>query len=87
MNNKDWKADFECVYYVTELKYNLFSVSQFCDSKKKVLCTETWCFILSSDFKMPIKGKIILKIPRKDNTYNVAVKDIVPSRGLTCVGC
>nr|GEY32015.1 hypothetical protein [Tanacetum cinerariifolium] len=50
---KDGRLDFKDVYYVEELKhYNLFSVSQMCDKKKKVLFTDTDCLVLSSDFKL-----------------------------------
>ncbi|GJT99040.1 hypothetical protein Tco_1094558 [Tanacetum coccineum] len=35
------KLDFEDVYFVKELKFNLFSVSQMCDKKNSVLFTET----------------------------------------------
>ncbi|GJS23096.1 ribonuclease H-like domain-containing protein [Tanacetum coccineum] len=35
------KLDFEDVYFVKELKFNLFSVSQMCDKKNNVLFTET----------------------------------------------
>ncbi|GKC70175.1 hypothetical protein Tco_1116058, partial [Tanacetum coccineum] len=45
------KLDFEDVYFVKELKFNLFSVSQMCDRKNSVLFTDTECVILSSDFK------------------------------------
>nr|GEV63938.1 ribonuclease H-like domain-containing protein [Tanacetum cinerariifolium] len=46
--------DFEDVYYVEELKhYNLFSMSQMCDKKNKVLFTDTDCLVLSLDFKLP----------------------------------
>ncbi|GKD37615.1 hypothetical protein Tco_1257822, partial [Tanacetum coccineum] len=37
------KLDFEDVYFVKELKFNLFSVSQMCDKKNSVLFTETEC--------------------------------------------
>ncbi|GKA33088.1 putative ribonuclease H-like domain-containing protein [Tanacetum coccineum] len=47
------KLDFEDVYFVKELKFNLFSVSQMCDRKNSVLFTETECLILSPDFKLP----------------------------------
>ncbi|GJW52307.1 ribonuclease H-like domain-containing protein [Tanacetum coccineum] len=46
------KLDFEDVYFVKELKFNLFSVSQMCDKKSSVLFTETECLILSPDFKL-----------------------------------
>ncbi|GJR84070.1 ribonuclease H-like domain-containing protein [Tanacetum coccineum] len=45
------KLDFEDVFFVKELKFNLFSVSQMCDKKNSVLFTETnrfsWVFFLS----------------------------------------
>nr|GEU91787.1 putative ribonuclease H-like domain-containing protein [Tanacetum cinerariifolium] len=51
---KAGRLDFEDVYYVKELKhYNLFSVSQMCDKKNKVLFTDTDCLVLSPDFKLP----------------------------------
>ncbi|GKC58563.1 ribonuclease H-like domain-containing protein [Tanacetum coccineum] len=46
------KLDFEDVYFVKELKFNLFSVSQMCDKKNNVLFIETECLILSPDFKL-----------------------------------
>ncbi|GJS96239.1 ribonuclease H-like domain-containing protein [Tanacetum coccineum] len=75
--------DFEDVYFVKELKFNLFSVSQMCDRKNSVLFTETECLILSPDFKLPDENQVILKIPRKDNMYSFDLKNIVPSKGLT----
>ncbi|GKB38879.1 hypothetical protein Tco_0883821 [Tanacetum coccineum] len=45
------KLDFEDVYFVKELKFNLFSVSQMCDKKNSVLFTDTECVVLSPDFK------------------------------------
>ncbi|GKD23212.1 hypothetical protein Tco_1224915 [Tanacetum coccineum] len=44
--------DFEDVYFVKELKFNLFSVSQMCDKKNNVLFTDTECVIPSPDFKL-----------------------------------
>ncbi|GJV39302.1 putative ribonuclease H-like domain-containing protein [Tanacetum coccineum] len=46
------KLDFEDVYFIKELKFNLFSVSQMCDKKNSVLFTETEFLILSLDFKL-----------------------------------
>ncbi|GJY03772.1 hypothetical protein Tco_0369712 [Tanacetum coccineum] len=46
------KLDFEDVYFVKELKFNLFSVSQKCDKKNSVLFTDTECVVLSLDFKL-----------------------------------
>ncbi|GJY02813.1 putative ribonuclease H-like domain-containing protein [Tanacetum coccineum] len=44
--------DFEDVYFVNELKFNLFSVSQMCDKKNYVLFTDTECLVLSPNFKL-----------------------------------
>ncbi|GJS28812.1 hypothetical protein Tco_0489432 [Tanacetum coccineum] len=44
--------DFEDVYFVNELKFNLFSVSQMCDKKNYVLFTDTECLVLSPSFKL-----------------------------------
>ncbi|GKF61117.1 hypothetical protein Tco_0181171, partial [Tanacetum coccineum] len=43
------KLDFEDVYFVNELKFNLFSVSQMCDKKNSVLFTKTKCLVLSCE--------------------------------------
>ncbi|GKF27807.1 hypothetical protein Tco_0094149, partial [Tanacetum coccineum] len=46
--------DFENVYYVKELQhFNLFSISQICDKKNRVLFTDTDCLVLSKDFILP----------------------------------
>ncbi|GJY97405.1 ribonuclease H-like domain-containing protein, partial [Tanacetum coccineum] len=55
------KLDFEDVYFVKELKFNLFSVSQMCDKKNSVLFTQTefpvrsinrmsYCLVVTNDF-------------------------------------
>ncbi|GJX77818.1 ribonuclease H-like domain-containing protein [Tanacetum coccineum] len=49
---KTSKLDFEDVYLVKELQFNLFSVSQMCNKKNNVLFTDTGCFVLSPDFKL-----------------------------------
>ncbi|GJY59798.1 hypothetical protein Tco_0459690 [Tanacetum coccineum] len=46
------KLDFEDVYFVKELQFNLFIVSHMCDKKNSVLFTDTGCFVLSPDFKL-----------------------------------
>ncbi|GJR44508.1 uncharacterized mitochondrial protein-like protein [Tanacetum coccineum] len=78
------KLDFKDVYFVKELKFNLFSVSQMCDKKNNVLFTDTECVVLSPDFKLLDENHVFLRVPRKDNMYNVELKNIVPSGGLTC---
>ncbi|GJV82132.1 putative ribonuclease H-like domain-containing protein [Tanacetum coccineum] len=80
---KTGKLDFEDVYFVKELQFNLFSVSQMCDKKNSVLFTDTACFVLSPDFKLPDESQVLLKVPRKNNMYNVDMKNIVPKKSLT----
>ncbi|GKA16422.1 putative ribonuclease H-like domain-containing protein [Tanacetum coccineum] len=77
--------DFEDVYFVNELKFNLFSVSQMCDKKNYILFTDTACIVLSPNFKLPDESKILLKIPRKDNMYSFDMKNIVSKETLTCL--
>nr|GEU63176.1 putative ribonuclease H-like domain-containing protein [Tanacetum cinerariifolium] len=79
------KLDFDDVYFVKELKFNLFSVSQICDKKNSVLFTDTECLILSSDFKLPNENHLLLRVPRENNMYNVDLKNIVPLGDLTCL--
>nr|GFB55308.1 hypothetical protein [Tanacetum cinerariifolium] len=77
------KLDFDDVYFVKELKFNLFSVSQMCDKKNSVLFTDTECLILSPDFKLPDENHVLLRVPRENNMYNVNLKNTVPSGDLT----
>ncbi|GKB05626.1 ribonuclease H-like domain-containing protein [Tanacetum coccineum] len=82
---KTRKLDFEDVYFVQELKFNLFSVSQMCDKKNSVLFTKTECLVLSHDFKLLDKSQVLLKVPRQNNMYSFDLKDVVPLGGLTCL--
>ncbi|GJT70897.1 retrovirus-related pol polyprotein from transposon TNT 1-94, partial [Tanacetum coccineum] len=79
------KIDFEDVFFVKELKFNLFSVSQMCDKKNSVLFTETECLALSPDFKIVDEIQVLLRVPRQKNMYNFDLKNIVPSGDLTCL--
>ncbi|GKB42945.1 ribonuclease H-like domain-containing protein, partial [Tanacetum coccineum] len=79
------KLDFEDVYFVKELKFNLFSVSQMCDKKNYVLFTDSECLVLSPNFKLLDESQFLLKIPRQNNMYNFDMKNIVPKDGLTCL--
>nr|GEX34931.1 hypothetical protein [Tanacetum cinerariifolium] len=79
------KLDFDDVYFVKELKINLFSVLQMCDKKNSVLFTDTECIVLSFDFKLPDENHLLLRVPRENNMYNVDLKNIVPSGDLTCL--
>nr|GEV51753.1 hypothetical protein [Tanacetum cinerariifolium] len=77
--------DFDDVYFVKELKFNLFSVSQMCDKKNNVLFIDTECVVLSSDFKLPDENRVLLRVPRENNMYNVDLKNVVSSGDLTCL--
>nr|GEU60037.1 ribonuclease H-like domain-containing protein [Tanacetum cinerariifolium] len=58
---KTGKLDFDNVYFVKDLKFNLFSVLQMCDKKNNVLFTDTECVVLSYDFKLPDEHHVLLK--------------------------
>nr|GFA75787.1 ribonuclease H-like domain-containing protein [Tanacetum cinerariifolium] len=83
------KLDFDDVYFIKELKFNLFSVSQMCDTKNSVLFTDTKCLVLSPDFKLPdasqVLLRVLLRVSRENNMYNVNLKNILPSGNLTCL--
>ncbi|GJZ63931.1 hypothetical protein Tco_0620352 [Tanacetum coccineum] len=72
------KLNFEDVYFVKELKFNLFSVSKMCDKKNSVLFIETECLVLSPDFKLLDESQVLLKIPRHNNMYSFDLKNVVP---------
>nr|GEU75820.1 putative ribonuclease H-like domain-containing protein [Tanacetum cinerariifolium] len=79
------ELDFGDVYFIKELKFNLFSVSQMCDKKKSVLFTDTECVVLSFDYKLPDENHVLLRVLRENNMYNVDLKNVVPSGDLTCL--
>ncbi|GJT86428.1 putative ribonuclease H-like domain-containing protein [Tanacetum coccineum] len=79
------KLDFEDVYFVKELQFNLFSVSQMCDKKNSVLFTDTGCFVLSPKFKLVDESQVLLKVPKKSNMYSVNMKNIILKESLTCL--
>ncbi|GJT83621.1 putative ribonuclease H-like domain-containing protein [Tanacetum coccineum] len=82
---KTGNLDFENVYFVRELKFNHFSVSQMCDKKNSVLFNDTKCIVLSPNFKLTDESQLLLKVPRKNNMYSVDLKNIIPKGGLTCL--
>nr|GEU42952.1 hypothetical protein [Tanacetum cinerariifolium] len=45
----------------------------------------TKCIILSPEFKLPDENQVLLRVPRENNMYNIDLKNIVPSRDLTCL--
>nr|GEW26647.1 hypothetical protein [Tanacetum cinerariifolium] len=82
---KTGKLDFDDVYFIKDLKFNLFSVSQMCDKKNSVLFIDTECLVLSPDFLLPDESQVLLRVPRENNMYNVNLKNIVPSGDLPCL--
>nr|GEV59235.1 ribonuclease H-like domain-containing protein [Tanacetum cinerariifolium] len=79
------KLDFEDVYFMKELKFNIFSVSQMFDKKNSALFSNTKCVVLSPDFKLLDESQVLLKVPRNNNMYSFDLKNVVPVGGLTCL--
>nr|GFA97957.1 hypothetical protein [Tanacetum cinerariifolium] len=81
---KTGKLDFDDVYFVKELKFNLFSVSQMCDKKNSVLFSDTECLVLSSEFKLPDASQVLLRVPRENN---IGLPTKVFTNDNSCVAC
>nr|GFC20803.1 ribonuclease H-like domain-containing protein [Tanacetum cinerariifolium] len=79
------KLEFENVYFVKDLKYNLFSVSQIYDNKNSVLFTDSECIVLERDFKLIDDTNVLLRTPRQHNMYSIDLNNIVPHKDLTCL--
>nr|GEV82781.1 hypothetical protein [Tanacetum cinerariifolium] len=82
---KTGKLEFENVYFVKELKYDLFSVSQICDNKNSVLFTDSECLVLGKDFKLNDDTNVLLRTLRQYNMYSINLNNIVPHKNLTCL--
>nr|GEX49468.1 putative ribonuclease H-like domain-containing protein [Tanacetum cinerariifolium] len=82
---KTSKLEFENVYFVKDLKYNLFSVSQICDNKNSVLFTYTECIVLGRNFKLKDDTNVLLRTPRQHNMYSIDLNNVVPHKDLTCL--
>nr|GEV37402.1 hypothetical protein [Tanacetum cinerariifolium] len=82
---KTGKLEFENVYFVKDLKYNLFSVSQICDNKNSVMFTDLECIVLRRDFKLIDDTNVLLRTPRQHNMYSINLNNIVPHKDLTCL--
>nr|GEV74837.1 putative RNA-directed DNA polymerase [Tanacetum cinerariifolium] len=82
---KTGKLEFENVYFVKDLKYNLFSLSQICDNKNSVLFTDSKCIVLGRDFKLKDDSNVLLRTPRQHNMYSIDLNNIVPHKDLTCL--
>nr|GEY29906.1 hypothetical protein [Tanacetum cinerariifolium] len=70
---KTCKLDFKVVYFVKELKFNLFSVSQICEKKNRVLFTDTECLVLTPDFKLPdeSQNRVLVTKPHNKTPYEL----------------
>ncbi|GJV49048.1 hypothetical protein Tco_1439260 [Tanacetum coccineum] len=53
--------------------------------KNSVLFNDTECIVLSPNVKLIDESQVLLRVPRKNNTYSVDLKNIVPKGGLTCL--
>nr|GEV63798.1 ribonuclease H-like domain-containing protein [Tanacetum cinerariifolium] len=82
---KTGKLEFENVYFMKDLKYNLFSVSQICDNKNNVLFTDSECIVLGRDFKLRDDTNVLLRTLRQHNMYSIDLNNIVPHKDLTCL--
>nr|GEW16050.1 ribonuclease H-like domain-containing protein [Tanacetum cinerariifolium] len=74
----EWKAKLEIQRVVRSLE-------KMCDKKNSVLFTDTECLVLSPEFKLSDENQVLLRVHRENNMYNVDLKNIVPSRDLTCL--
>ncbi|GJT09103.1 ribonuclease H-like domain-containing protein [Tanacetum coccineum] len=83
--NKAYLSDYEdfnggFVAFGSDPKgVNLFFVSQMGDKIKGSFFTESECLILSPSFKLLDESQVVLRAPRKDDVYNLDLKNIVPS--------
>nr|GEZ70780.1 hypothetical protein [Tanacetum cinerariifolium] len=82
---KTGKLEFENVYFMKDLKYNLFSVSQICDNKNIVLFTNSECIVLGRNFKLTDDTNVLLRTPRQHNMYTIDLNNVVPHKDLTCL--
>nr|GEU34700.1 putative ribonuclease H-like domain-containing protein [Tanacetum cinerariifolium] len=80
---KTCKLDFDDVYFVKELKFNLFSVSQMYDKKNSVLFTDTECVVLSSDYKLSDENHVLLRGNLQQALNDKGVIDSGCSRHMT----
>nr|GEX20636.1 ribonuclease H-like domain-containing protein [Tanacetum cinerariifolium] len=79
------KLEFENVYFVKDLKYNLFNVSQIYDNQNNVLFTDSEYIVLGRDFKLKDDTNVLLVTPRQHNMYSIDLNNIIPHKDLTCL--
>nr|GEW64816.1 hypothetical protein [Tanacetum cinerariifolium] len=49
-------------------------------TSKGKISTDTECVVLSPDFKLLDESQVLLRVPRKNNMYNVDLNNVAPSR-------
>nr|GEV53191.1 hypothetical protein [Tanacetum cinerariifolium] len=54
-------------------------------TRKGIISTDTKCVVLYPNFKLLDENQVLLRVPRKNNMYSVDLKNVAPSRGLTCL--
>nr|GFC02775.1 putative ribonuclease H-like domain-containing protein [Tanacetum cinerariifolium] len=82
---KTGKLEFENVYFVKDLKYNLFSVLQIYDNKNNVLFTDSECIVLGRNIKLSDDTNVLLRSPRQHNMYSIELNNVVPHKDFTCL--
>nr|GEW17963.1 hypothetical protein [Tanacetum cinerariifolium] len=82
---KTGKLEFENVYFLKDLKYNLFSVSQICDNKNSVLFTDSEWIVFGRNFKLSDDTNVLLRTPRQHNMYSIKLNNIILHKDLTCL--
>nr|GEW23040.1 ribonuclease H-like domain-containing protein [Tanacetum cinerariifolium] len=54
-------------------------------TENSVFFTDNECVVLSPDFKLLDESQVLLRVLRKNNMYNVDLKNVAPLGGLTCL--
>nr|GEV94022.1 hypothetical protein [Tanacetum cinerariifolium] len=71
--------------YLTDFKEINGGYVAFGGNPKGGKIIDTKCIVLSPDFKMLDENKVLLRVPRENNMYNMDLKNIDSSRDLTCL--
>ncbi|GJW52011.1 ribonuclease H-like domain-containing protein [Tanacetum coccineum] len=79
--NKDFLTDYQDI----DGGFVAFGGSARGGKKNSVIFTETECLILSPNFKLLDESQVLLRVPRQSNIYSFDLKNVVPSRDLTCL--
>nr|GEY34271.1 hypothetical protein [Tanacetum cinerariifolium] len=82
---KTGKLEFEYVYFVKDLKYNMFSVSQICDNNNSVLFTDSECIkdATSQEVKKDVSYLRYIALPNWDHDALLEFSSIGHMKTLT----